>query len=126
MHHAAVRPEISGAVAAYIPCKEYSGELAGRDAYPWISLGILKEDIVLRLVLLDEIVLQKQGVGFRVHYGVLGIGNLRHQKSGLGIQPFGRDKVLGHPFVQILGLAHIDNFPLGVIVTIDTGGMREK
>ena len=57
MHDAAVRAEISGAVPYNPARKEDFRIFISTDAYPRICLGILKQDIVARLVLLYEIVL---------------------------------------------------------------------
>ena len=67
MNHRTVRAEIT------VPLhdsarKVYFRELVRGDAYPWIGLGVLQEYIVLRLVLLYEIVLQKQCISFGIDH----------------------------------------------------------
>ena len=125
MKHAAIRAEIPRTVldqtAGHIDLREFVGAYAD----PGIGLRILQEDVVPWLVLLDEVVLQQQGVRLRTDDRELGVGNLRNEDAGLAVEPLGRDEILGNTLVQVFRLAHIDDIPLGVIVTIDTGGMRK-
>ena len=121
MQDAAVRAEVAVALALLDAAgDEHLGEVVSRDADPGIGLGILQEDIVLGLVLLDEIVLQEKGVGLAVHDGELGVGNLGDQDAGLCVQPFGRNKVLRHALVKVFCLANIDDLPLCVVVAVHT------
>ena len=78
------------------------------------------------LVLLDEVVLQQQGVGLAVHHAVLQVCNLAHQDAGLGVEPPGVHEILCHPLSEVLGLAHINNRSLGIVITVDSGGMRQE
>ena len=126
VHHAAVGPEIAGAVLHHAARQEDLGEFVPGHADPGVGLGVLEQDVVAGLVLLDEVVLQQQGVGLGVHHAVLGVGDLAHQDAGLGVEPLRRHEILRHPLVQVLGLAHIDHIPRGVIIAIDTRGMREQ
>ena len=56
-----------GKVSAHAPGKEHLRELVRRDADPGIGLGVLEQYVVAWLVLLYEIVFQKQGVGLAVN-----------------------------------------------------------
>ena len=126
VHDAAVRAEIAvpmGLVDA--PGDEHPRELVPRHADPGIGLGILQENVVARLVLLDEVVLQQQGVGLGIDHGILRIGDFRHQDARLRREPLGRHEILRHPLVQVLRLPHINHISLGVIIPINAGGMRE-
>ena len=126
VHHAAVRSEVARTVLHHAPCQEDFRKLIRADADPRIGLGILQKDVVLRLVLLDEIVFKQQGIRLGVHDGVLCIGNPGDHQGRLSRQSFRRHEILGNPLVQVLGLAYINNLPLGVIVSVDFGGMREQ
>ena len=67
MNHRTVRAEIT--VPLHDPARKvYFRKLVRGDAYPWIGLGVLQEYIVLRLVLLYEIVLQKQRIRFGIDH----------------------------------------------------------
>ena len=126
MHHGAVRAEILGSVAHNPAGEEHAREWLGSDADPGIGLAVLKEYVVVGLVLLDEVVLQQQGVGLGVHHAVLHVGDLAHQDTGLGIEPFGRHEILGHPLAEVLCLAYINNRSLGVVIPVNSGGMRQQ
>jgi hypothetical protein len=125
MDDGTVRAEISGTILDHAPGKEDLRELVTGDTYPRIGLRILQKDIVFWLVLLDQVVLKQQGVGFGIHYRVLGIGYLRDKDPCLSVEPGGVHKVLGDSFMQVFRLADINHISLGVIITIDSGGMRK-
>ena len=121
-----VRSEIGSRLPVHPAGQEYPRELFVGNDYPGICLGVLQQDVVMRLVLLDEIVLQKQGVSLRIDHGELGVGDLRDQEPGLYIEPFRRDEILGHPLVEVLCLTHINHLPRGIVITIDPRGMWEQ
>ena len=124
VHNAAVRAKVAVALALlYAACDEHARELLPGDADPGVRLGVLQEYVVLGLVLLDEVVLQEERIGLRVHHGELRIGVFANQDACFGVQPLRRHKILRHPLVQVLGLPHINNLSLGVIISIDAGGM---
>ncbi len=126
MHHTAVWAEIARTVLDDAPCEKDLREIAGADAYPRIGLGILQQDVVARLELLDQVVLQQKGVRLRLHHSILRISNLGDHHGRLARQPLGRHEILRHPLVQVLGLAHIYDIPLGVIIPVDSGGMWKQ
>ena len=122
-----VRPEIAVFARLVHPSRQKdAGERLVAHANPRIGLGVLEQDVVLGLVLLDEVVLQKEGIGLAVYYRKLGVGYLGNQNTRFGIQALGRHKILGHTLVKVFCLAHIDNFALGVIVAVNTGSVRKK
>ena len=122
-----VRAEIAvPAALVHPPGNEHLRKLVPGHADPGIGLRILQEDIVLGLVLLDEIVLEEQRVSFGIDDGILGVRDPGDQQAGLGVQPLGRHKILGDPFVEILRLPHINDVPRGVVIPIDSRGMRKK
>ena len=125
MHDAAVGSEIAGAVLDQPAGQEDLGILIRAHADPGIGLRVLEQDVVPGLVLLDEVVFQQQGIRLGSHDRKLGVGDLRDQDAGLAVEPLRRDEILGDPLVQVLRLAYIDDIPLGVIVAVDTGGMRK-
>ena len=85
-----VRPEIPGPVLPQAPGQEHPRIGLRRDAYPGIGLGVLQQYVVLGLILLDEIVLEQQGVGLGIDHRILHVGNLRYQDAGLGVEPLRR------------------------------------
>ena len=125
MDHAAVRSEITRAVPYKPSGQKHSWECFRAYAYPRICLGILKEDVVAGLELLYEIVFKQKSVSFGLHYSIFGIGDLRHHHGCLAGKPFCRYEILRDPLMKILCLTHINHIPLGVIIPIDTRGMRK-
>ena len=124
VHHAAVRAKVAVPLAFLDAAgDEHPGEIVTGNANPGVGFGILEEDVVLGLVLLDEVVLQQEGIGLGIYHRELGIGNFAHQDARLGVQALRGNKILRHPLVEVLGLAHINNLSLGVIVSIHAGGM---
>ena len=123
MHHAAVRSEIPGSVPDHLAGKENLRELVLAHANPRIGLGVLQKDIVARLELLDQIILQQQRICLRLHDSVLRIGDLGHHHCSLAREPVRRHEILRHPLMQVLCLTHINHIPLGVIIPVYARGM---
>ena len=124
MHHRAVGPEIAVSLD-HTAGKVDFREFVSCHAYPRIGLGVLQQDVVLGFVLLDEIVLQEQCIRFGIHDRVLGIGDFGDKDARLDIEPFRRHEILRDPFVKVFGLAYIYDNPLGVIISVNSGGMWE-
>ena len=119
-----VRAEITRTVLHHAPRQEDAWIGFRRDADPRVGLGVLQQDVVLGFVLLDEVVLEKQRIGLRIHYGILDVGYLGYQKARLGVEPLRRDEILVDTLEQVLGLAHIYHIPRGVIISVNSRGMR--
>ena len=126
MNHAAVRTEISGTVLHNPAGEEDTGEFFGSDAYPRIGLRILQKDVITRLELLYKVIFQKQSIRLRLDDGIFRIRNLRHHHRSLAGQSVRRNKILGYSLMQVLCLTYIYDIPLGVIISVDTGGMRKQ
>ena len=62
MHHGAVGPEVAGSVLLHAPREEHPRVGFGGYADPGVGLAVLEEDVVAGLILLDEVVLQQEGV----------------------------------------------------------------
>ena len=126
MDHAAVGSEIAGTILDHTARKKDFRKVIGTYAYPRIGLGVLEKDIVAGLELLYEVVLQKKCVSLRLYDRILSIGNLGDHDRSLSGQAVRRDEILSDSLVKVLCLAHIYDIPLGVIITVDSGGMREQ
>lgn len=125
MHDRTVRPEIP--VSLHDPPGEIDfRELVPCDAYPRIGLGVLEQDIVLRLVLLDEIVLEQKGVSLSIDHRILRIRYLGHKYPRLRIEPLRGHEILRHALMQVFCLPYIYDNPLGVIIPVNSGGMRKQ
>ena len=121
-----IRPEIYPCRLHEFPGKQHPREIFICNADPRISLGIFQEYVVLGLVLLDKVVFQKQRVRLAVHDGMLQIRYPGNHQCGLARKPFTRDKVLGDPVSQRLGLAHIYHLPRFVKKPVNTRGVRQQ
>lgn len=107
----------------HLPGQEYPRKGLACHTYPRIGLGVLQQYIVARFILLDQVVLQEQGVSLTVNDGILDVSNLGYENPGLEIQAVFGHEILRDALVQVLGLAYIDNIPRGVVIAIDPGGM---
>ena len=74
-----------------------------------VALVVLEEDVVAGHVLLDEGVLQHQGLELCADDDGLKIVHLPHHGLGLEVVAPVLLKVLAHPVFQLLGLAHVDH-----------------
>ncbi len=79
-----------------------------------ITLVVPQQDIVRRLVGLDQVVLQQQRVHLGGGNGDLYLLNAHHQGHGFLGQAAGA-KVAAHPVFQIARLAHVQQLVLGVV-----------
>ena len=123
VHDAAVRAEISRSVLYKAPREKYAWKFLSSDTYPRICLRILKENVIAWLELFDEVVLQQQGISLRLHDGVLRISDLGHHHRSLSSQALSRHEILRNSLMQVFCLTHINNIPLGVIISVDAWGM---
>ena len=90
-------PEVLGSVEYHVACPIDPGELLGGEPNHGIGLAVLQVDIVLRLPLLDEIVLEDQGFVFRVGYDDFDAFHGGDEKSGLYVlfpREIGSDPIL--------------------------------
>ncbi len=126
MLHRTVGAEIARAVPEHAPCQEDLREFVRSHTYPRIGLGVLEQDIVFGLVLLDEIVLKQQGIRLGIDHRVLCVRDFGDHHRSLARQPLLGHEILRYPLVQILSLTHINHIPLGVIIPVDTRGMRKQ
>ena len=123
VHHGAIRTEIAGAVFFKLAGKEDLGKFVIGHTYPRIGLGVLEQDIVLWLILLDKVILEQQRISLAIHHRILHICNLGDQNTRLGVESGRVNKVLGYSLVEIFSLSYIYDIPLGVIVSVNSGGM---
>ena len=86
-----------------------------------IGLVVAQQDVEPRLALFDEVVLQRQSLFVVGNNDVIDIDGLAHQSPGLGVLPSSLMKVAGNPAAEILGLPHVDDLTLGVLVQIHAG-----
>ena len=121
-HHGwyvAVGTEVGRPVADNLPRLEDTREILVAYADGRVGLVIFQQDIVARLVFLDEVVLQQQRVFFCIYDDVSDVCNLAYQNPCLGGLVFFRKIGVDTP-LQILCFSHVDNGPLLIQVLVDS------
>ena len=88
-----------------------------------VGLVIAKQDVVARLVGLDQIVFEQQGLGFAARDGGLDPGYLGHHQpnAGAGMRFL---KIARDPLFKVAGLADIDHMVEPVAHHIHAGFVR--
>ena len=66
------------------PRFEDPGEWFARNAYVRIALPVFEQDVIARMVLLDEIVLQQERILFAIYHYIAYIRYMRYQLARLG------------------------------------------
>ena len=96
--HGSVGAVILAAVLEHVPGHEHPGKGLLLDADPGVGLVVLEQHIVFGLVLLDQVVLEQQGICLGSDHDVIDPCDLGHQDTGLaavvGLGEVGRDPLL--------------------------------
>ena len=122
-----VRPEVERAVAAQAARRiDPRIALADRQLDVRVGLVVAQKDVVARLLLLDQVVLKRQRFLLVVHDDVVEVDGLAQQRSGLGIVGRALQKIGAHAGAQAVGLAHVDDLAVGVLVQIHAGRGRQS
>src|SRR5208337_92657 len=122
-----IRPEIQRPVLFHPP----------REIHPWIFLVqrqldvrirfvVPQHHVELRLVLLDEIVLERQRFPLVLHHTRLYVRNLPRQRTRLRIHPPRFQKVRPHPAPQRSSLPNVNNLPARILKQIHPGRFRQS
>ena len=82
-----------------------------------VGLTVFQQDIITRIVLLDERVFEQQCILFRIHHRIADIVNLTDENLRLETIHF-RVEVRRDSRFEILRLTHIDNVMILVIVLV--------
>ena len=99
--------------------------LAQSEFHVRISFVVAQQDVEARLALLDEVVFERQRLFIIGDDDVVDIDGFAHQGAGLRVLPAAFVKIAGHAAAQVLRLAHVDDFALGVLVEIHAGLGRD-
>ena len=122
--HVAVRAEVIRTVANNLPGLVDAWEILVADADGRVGLVVLQQHVVSWLVFLDQVILQQQGILFRVHHDVADVGNLGNQHACLGrLVVFGKIRI--DTTLQILGFSHVDDNPFFVQVLVYARPLRK-
>ena len=95
------------------PGKTGHGELQVR-----VTLVVPKQDVVLRVQRLDQVVFQQQRFRLGAHHRGLHAHNLAHHVADARASVVFLE-VAGNPLFEVDGLAHIEHLPLGVEIAVD-------
>ena len=89
-----------------------------------VALVIPKQDVVLGLQRLDQVVFQQQRLGFRAHHGGLHAHNLAHHVANAGTAMVFLE-VAGDPFFQAVCFAHVQQSAIGIEIAVDARQMGQ-
>ena len=95
--------------------------MLGRQVNIRVALVITKQDIVTRLVGLDEIVLEYQRLVLGMGNGHLDMLYLFDHDPGFGRFSLAANEIAGHPVFQVFCLADINHLTCLVLHTVDAG-----
>ena len=117
-----VRAVIGRAVLAQAARDEDLGKAVGEcELDVGVGLVVAQQDVESRLALLDEIVFEREGLVLVGDENVFEIDGLAHERAGFGVGLRGLEQIGAHARAEIVGLAHVDDFALGVLVEIHAG-----
>ncbi len=90
-----------------------------------IRLVVAQQDVVARLALLDQVVLERQRFFLVVDVDKIDLASLADQRAGLGVRQAVVVEVAAHAAAQVLRLADIDDRSVGVLVKVHSGEERQ-
>lgn len=105
-----IRTKVLAHALDNLPCLEYPRIIFPRNANTWVTLSIFQQDIIVRLMLLDKIILQQKRILFALHHHIADICDLFDQQFGFVAVLLFMEITTYTPF-QVLGFTHIDHFP---------------
>ena len=106
--HVAVRPEIDRPALAALPRLEDARQILRSHRNARVRLVVLEQHVVVRLVALDEVVLEQQRVLLRLHHHVADVADAGHEEPCLA-RLLLLVEVRAHAPLQVLCLADVDN-----------------
>ena len=90
-----------------------------------IGLVVAQQDVEARLVLLDEVVFERQRFFFVIDQDVVDIARFRDEGAGLGVGELVFLEVAADAVSQDLRLADVDDLPGAVLVQVHSGRERQ-
>ncbi len=93
-------------------------ELAVGQKHVGVGFIVAQQNVVRRSPLLDQVLLEQQGLGLVGSDGGLDLGDTAHQRGGFRRQA-GLAKIAGQALFEVLGLAHIEQPSLRVEHSVD-------
>ena len=84
-----------------------------------VGFVVAEEDVEAGFALLDEVVFEGEGFALIGDEDVFEVDGLAHERAGLGVGGLvGGEEVAADAGTQVLGLADVDDFALGVLVEV--------
>jgi hypothetical protein len=104
-----VGTEVSGPVLPQAAGDEDFGVFILRELDVGIALVVTKKDVEAGLILLDEVVLKRQGLLFVFDENVIDVMGVGDERTGLGIGEMVDREVAADAVAETLGLADVDD-----------------
>lgn len=115
----AERPVVLAYFLIDCPCLENPWVWLTRNADARIGFAVLEQDVIVGLILLDEVILQQEGILLAIHYHIAYISYMRYELACLaGLMVL--VEIAVYPSVQVLGFTDIDNLSVPVVVLVHT------
>ena len=124
MRNAGVRAEVCATVPYMTAGLNDSGERLVEDGYPGGCLVVLEQYVLLRLVFLNQVVLEQESVLLIIDDNVVYMANLAYENSCLR-RLFLIKEIRRHPPFEVLGLAYVDNLASLVEILIYARHVRQ-
>ena len=90
-----------------------------------IGLVVLEFDVVSGLVLLDEVVLEEQGVHFSLHHDESDVGDLLDEEPCLSVLVGLLVEIARNALLEALGLSDVQQVALRIEMLVDSGTVRQ-
>jgi hypothetical protein len=90
--------------------------LGDGELYIRIAFVVAKKDVVARLLLLNEVVFERESLALVVDDDVLDVDGLAEEGASLGVGHGGFNEIGAYPGAEALGLADINDLTLGVLI----------
>ncbi len=116
---AGIGAKVMAAVLDETAGQEYPGEALLFDADICVGFIIFQHDVVARLVLLDECILQQERIRLCLYHRKLDPAGMTDHNTGAIESVFALAKVARQPVAQVFGLAYIQNPPPLIDETVD-------
>ena len=120
-----IRTEVSRPVLAQAPRHVHARVFLGSELDVGVGLVVAQQDVVARLPLLDQVVLERQRFFLVVDVDEVDLARLVDQRAGLDVAEPVLVEVTAHAGAQILGLADVDDRAAGVLVQVHAGEHRQ-
>ena len=94
---------------------------AERELDVGIGFVVTEKDVEARFALLDEVVFECERFVLVGDKDVVDVDGLAHEGARLGVGLGGLKKIGANARTEVLGLADVDDFSVGVLIEIDAG-----